>query len=164
MAPSRCFGEIATGAIARRRSTSGMRPTRRCAGSTSGTTSTASIERGYGGRSIFWDKRPGPRRPDARRRVRPPAGLARHQRLLHQQRQRQPARARRRTSSRRSRASPTRFRPWGVRVALRDRLRQPAIARRARHLRSARSRSDRLVEGARRRALRAPFPTSAASC
>ena len=48
------------------------------------------------------------RRSHARQRLRTPAGVARHQRLLDQQRQRESAHPRRRTSSRRSRASPTR--------------------------------------------------------
>jgi alpha-glucuronidase len=41
-----------------------------------------SIERGYGGRSIFWENRRA--RPDARFRLRPSARVARHQRLLDQ--------------------------------------------------------------------------------
>ena len=42
------------------------------------------IERGYGGRSIFWDNLHARDDLDPRQRLRPPARFARHQRLLHQ--------------------------------------------------------------------------------
>ena len=66
-----------------------------------------SIERGYGGRSIFWEN--GAARADLTRvgEYGAPAGLARHQRLLHQQRERQPEARCPRRFLRRSRASPT---------------------------------------------------------
>ena len=105
------------------------------------------IERGYGGRSIFWDKRPRARGPDARERLRPPARVARHQRLLHQQRQRRSAACSRPISAadradRRSVASVGR----ADRASSVD-FGSPQDTRRARYLRPAGSQGDRMVEG-----------------
>ena len=122
------------------------------------------IERGYGGRSIFWDNCTRATISRASRDYAPPAGVARHQRLLHQQRQRQPARARAPISFRRSRASPTPFVPG----ACAWRCRWISAARRpsAASTRSIRSTRKWPHGGSRqsRRASTAPFPISAASC
>ena len=69
------------------------------------------IERGYGGPSIFFERRKGPQRFDPRRRVRSFAGIDRDQWLHHQQRQRSSGCSRRRLSLRRSAASQTCFDP-----------------------------------------------------
>ena len=119
------------------------------------------IERGYGGRSIFWDDGHVREDLDARQRIRPAARVGRHQRRRDQQRQRQPRVFLSPSSCRRWRASRTRC----GRGACGSRWRSISAARRrrrARHVRSARPDGRRLVEGAGRRALRARFPTSAA--
>ncbi len=75
------------------------------------------IERGYGGRSIFWEN--GQARADLtpRERLRPAAGVAGHQWLLHQQRQRQSQVLAPDFLPQIARIADA-FRPWGVRVAL----------------------------------------------
>ena len=121
------------------------------------------IERGYGGRSIFWEG--GKVRDDlgAGQRLRTAARLARDQRPLDHQRQRQPGvpdagvPAADRQGCRRAAALGRAGRHLG-------RLRQPAEGRQARDLRSARSRRDQVVEDEGRRDLCAPCPISAASC
>ena len=95
------------------------------------------IERGYGGRSIFFDDGNVRSRPHARERLRPPAGFGRHQRLRDQQRQRN-LRVSKPISSRNSRASPN-FRAWGVRLAIAVDVSIPSDGR-PRHVRSAGSR------------------------
>ena len=123
-----------------------------------------SIERGYGGRSIFWESGTGARRSQPRRRIRPPARVARHQRHLDQQRQRQPARARRQSSCRRLRASRTCFGRGACGVALAIDFGSPQTLGEAGDLRSARSVGDRLVEDAGPTRSTRRFPTLAGSC
>ncbi len=95
----------------------------------------------------------GPRRSLPRRRVWPPARIARHQRAAPSTTS-MPTRACSLPISFRkwSRIAEA-FRPWGVRVAIVRRFRQPQDPRRTRHLRPARAQSRSLVEGPRRRAL-----------
>ena len=65
------------------------------------------IERGYAGKSIFWENGHVASDLEPRPRLRPADGVGRHQRLLDQQRERRRARRSRRSTCRRSRGSPT---------------------------------------------------------
>ena len=120
------------------------------------------IERGYGGRSIFWDNLQARADLTPRRRLRPPPRLARHQCLLHQQRQRQPPRARPRFHPP-DRAHRRRLPPLGRPRRHRRRFRQSQIHRRTRHLRPSRPQRGRLVEGPASMHSTPPSPISPAS-
>jgi hypothetical protein len=90
-------------------------------------------------------KRPRARRPGSRRRLRAAARFARHQRLLHQQRQRRPAPADP-GDDRGSRAHRRRVPPLGRSGGAIGRSFEPQDSRRPGYLRSARRRRRRLVE------------------
>ncbi len=106
----------------------------------------------------FLGKRPRARGPHPRRRVRPPAGVARHQWLLHQQRQRRPAHPGPRlhpAGGAHRRGFPPLGRPGGAF----GRFRQSPNRRRSGHLRPARPARRHMVEIQNRRDLpRRPRP------
>ena len=121
------------------------------------------IERGYAGRSIFFENDTCPRRPVARRRVRRLLAslgingcsinnVNADTRVITPEFVPQLARL------------AEAFRPWGVRLAIVDRLQQPAEDRRARHVRSARRPRRRVLEDDASIASTRRCPTSAASC